>query len=62
MSSWIDFVRKYAQKNNITYSCALSDKNCSKEYQAMKRGVVNNPEKNMKKAILKKKKALLIEE
>lgn len=33
MSKWTDFVKQYAQKNNLSYGCALSDPNCSAEYK-----------------------------
>lgn len=36
MSKWIDFIREYARQKGITYSCALSDPNCSIAYQAQK--------------------------
>ena len=33
-SRWIEFVREWAKKNNMTYSCALSQPQCSQEYRA----------------------------
>ena len=30
---WIEHVRNFAKKNNMTYSCALSDKNISNGYE-----------------------------
>jgi hypothetical protein len=35
-SNWINHIRKFAKDNNITYSCALSNPECSKSYQAIK--------------------------
>ena len=29
---WIEHVRQYAKDNNVSYACALSDKNVSKNY------------------------------
>jgi hypothetical protein len=35
-SPWTAHVRKYAEKNNMTFACALSDVNCKKKYQKKK--------------------------
>mgnify|MGYP003137953608 CR=1 FL=1 len=32
MTRWTDFVKEYAQKNNISYGCALSDPEMKKQY------------------------------
>jgi hypothetical protein len=36
MSAWISFIKEFAKKNGISYGCALSDPNCSKEYRESK--------------------------
>jgi flagellar capping protein FliD len=36
VSAWILFVKDYAKRHNITYSCALSTPLCSQEYQQKK--------------------------
>ena len=36
MSKWIDFVKEFAAKNNLTYGCALSDPRCSALYREAK--------------------------
>lgn len=33
MSKWTDFVKDFARRNNMTYGCALSNPDCSKEYR-----------------------------
>jgi hypothetical protein len=35
-NKWIDFVRAYAKKNNITFGCALGDKNMLEQYRKQK--------------------------
>jgi hypothetical protein len=35
-SAWIEFLKDYAMKNNMTYACALSDPKASEEYHQMK--------------------------
>ena len=32
-NSWISFVKEYALKKGITYSCALSDPKCKEAYK-----------------------------
>jgi len=34
MTAWTDFVKDFAKKKSITYGCALSDPDCSKEYKS----------------------------
>jgi hypothetical protein len=48
-NKWIDFVRAYATKNNITFGCALGDKNMLEEYRKQK-----------DKPIAKKKKLVIV--
>lgn len=33
MSRWVEFLKDYAQKNNTTYMCALSDGKANVEYR-----------------------------
>jgi hypothetical protein len=33
MSKWIEHIRDFAKRNNLTYGCALSDPKCSEEYR-----------------------------
>ena len=50
-NEWVNFLKKYAQENNISYACAISE--ASPAYRKMKE------EKNQKKQItikIKKKK------
>ena len=35
-NKWIEFVREWANKNNTTYSCAISQPGCSAEYRKKK--------------------------
>jgi len=35
-NNWILFLRDYAKKKNMTYSCALSDLKARDEYRALK--------------------------
>ena len=49
-SRWIEFVREWAKKNNMTYSCALSQPKCSQEYRAkygVSKKIPVNKEKEM---------------
>jgi len=34
MNKWIEFVRAFAKKNNISYACAVSTPECKEEYRA----------------------------
>jgi len=34
----VDFLKSYARENNMTYSCAISDKTASVAYRNMKQG------------------------
>jgi len=36
MNQWITFVKDYAQKNNLSYGCAISKPECKINYQKMK--------------------------
>jgi len=36
MTAWTDFIKKYAQENKISYGCALSTPDCSKQYYEQK--------------------------
>jgi len=38
VNQWVDFLKQYAKDNNMTYSCAISDKSASVAYKNMKRG------------------------
>ena len=38
VNQWVDFLKRYARENNMTYSCAISDKSASVAYKNMKRG------------------------
>jgi hypothetical protein len=33
MSKWVEHIRDFAKRNNLTYGCALSDPKCSEEYR-----------------------------
>ena len=33
MSKWVEHIKDYAKRNNLTYGCALSDPKCSEEYR-----------------------------
>jgi len=54
---WIEFVREYAKKNNITYMCAISK--AKDEYKAMKEGNKKiekvEPKKVIEKKVIEKK-------
>ena len=43
-SAWVEHIKEFAKRKGLTYGCALSDPECSKEYQAKK------PPKTSKKA------------
>lgn len=45
VSAWVEHIRDFAKRNNLTYGCALSDPNCSKEYHAKKPSKLNKKEK-----------------
>ena len=32
-NQWIDFIKDYAKKNNLSYSCAMSQPAAKQEYQ-----------------------------
>jgi hypothetical protein len=32
-SAWVEHIRDFAKRNNLTYGCALSDPKCSEEYR-----------------------------
>ena len=50
MNNWINFVKSYANKNNVPYACALSHKECSEQYQASKKKLTRKEiEENRKK-------------
>lgn len=36
MSEWVKFIKKFANENNLSYGCALSNPNCSKMYKEFK--------------------------
>jgi len=36
MSDWVKFIKKFANENNLSYGCALSNPNCSKMYKEFK--------------------------
>ena len=38
VNQWVNFLKRYAKDNNITYSCAISDKSASVAYRNMKQG------------------------
>jgi len=38
VNQWVDFLKRYARENNMTYSCAISDKSASVAYKNMKQG------------------------
>jgi hypothetical protein len=42
-SKWIQFIRSFAKANNMTFGCALSDPECSRQYREE-----NNIQKNRK--------------
>jgi small-conductance mechanosensitive channel len=42
-SKWIQFIRTFAKANNMTFGCALSDPECSRQYRQQ-----NNIQKNRK--------------
>ena len=54
MSKWVEHIKDFAKRNNLTYGCALSDPKCSEEYRIKnpkpvkavkgKKGVVTAPE------------------
>jgi precorrin-2 methylase len=37
VNQWVDFLKNYAKDNNMTYSCAISDKSASVAYRNMKK-------------------------
>ena len=45
MSAWISFIKEFAKKNGVSYGCALSDPNCSKEYRESKGIAKSTPAK-----------------
>ena len=52
-NSWVSFVKEYALKKGITYSCALSDPKCKEAYK--NRGViVQEPVMTAKPVVVKK--------
>ena len=53
MSAWITHVKNYASKNNINYSTALKDPNCSKTYKEINGGALKGLNPNKKIEILK---------
>jgi hypothetical protein len=42
-SKWIQFIRSFAKANNMTFGCALSDPECSRQYRQQ-----NNIQKHRK--------------
>jgi len=38
VNQWAEFLKNYARENNMTYSCAISDKSASVAYRNMKQG------------------------
>ena len=34
-NAWVEHVKSFALKNNLSYSCALSDKKCKASYKKM---------------------------
>jgi len=38
VNQWVNFLKRYARENNMTYSCAISDKSASIAYKNMKKG------------------------
>ena len=45
MSVWTDFVKAFAKKHNVSYGCALSMPECSKEYREHRPQKLNKKEK-----------------
>jgi hypothetical protein len=45
-SAWIDHIRKFAKDNNISFSCALSNPQCSIEYRENKNKPITKTLKN----------------
>lgn len=35
-NTWIEWVKSYAKKKNLTYGCAMSDPECKKGYADLK--------------------------
>jgi len=50
VNQWVNFLKNYAKDNNMTYSCAISDKSASIAYRNMKQGG-NQKEEEKKKLI-----------
>ena len=45
VNQWVEFLKNYARENNMTYSCAISDKSASIAYRNMKQGGNSKREK-----------------
>ena len=45
VNQWVNFLKNYAKDNNMTYSCAISDKSASVAYRNMKQGGNSKREK-----------------
>ena len=55
-NSWITHIKAYAQKNNLSYACALSNPECRSTYKKQK----GLKEKPVKEKPVKEKQALII--
>lgn len=53
---WIEFVRDYASKHNISYSCAVSNPDCKEQYHKYKAKTLKDKWKGVQPTISKIKK------
>jgi len=45
MTAWTEHIKDFAKRKGLTYGCALSDPECSKEYKAKRPPKLNKKEK-----------------
>lgn len=48
-NKWVDFVKEYAKKNNISYGCALSNTDMKNEYNKIHKSIKNLDKKDIAK-------------
>ena len=49
VNKWVEHIKTFAKKNNLTYACALSNKECINSYKKLKDKpveVINTPIKS----------------
>ena len=60
VNKWVEHIKTFAKKNNLTYACALSNKECINSYKKLKDKpveVINTPIKSKKQIALDKQTA-----